>query len=235
MNILAVNCMLDDQLISDFDQALARIIRETTHGVDSTTRRLTDMSNVDRDVEKYTHLILSGSEASVLDENPWDENLTRLITAFVNSGLCVLGICYGHQFIVRALVGRGHLRKRSRRVWGWLPISIKNNSLFKGIAEPVFLTVNSDEVFDLPTEFKILASVDHCQVMAYQYAGHPTWGVQFHSEYNLSEGHKVIEVIARTAKPDSYTLTTGVCEDSKLSQNLTLFSNFFRAVPFRNA
>ena len=170
MRLLAVNCLLEEGLARDFNGALERIVKDAALDLDYTSVSPPDLADLNPRAEKYTHLVVSGSEASALEDNPWDHDLARLIASFAEDGRCVLGICYGHQFIVRTLAGREYVRQRNRRVWGWLPLEFAANELFRDISRSVCLTVNGDEVFDLPPKFKILASLDHCRVMAYQYA-----------------------------------------------------------------
>ena len=231
MVLLVLNCLLDETLAQDFNLAVEHIVAQAAPGAEYTLLPLPELGREDLEFDKYTHLLVSGSEASVLDDNPWDGDLAGLITSFVQSGRCVLGICYGHQFIVRTLAGRKHARHRSRKVWGWLPLEFAANHLYENTGRSVCLTVNSDEVFDLPREFKVLASLDHCRVMAYQYGDRPVWGVQFHPEYGLADGDRVIEVVQSYADPESYTMISGRVDDEILQKNTAIFERFFKRLP----
>ena len=231
MELLVLNCLLDETLAQDFNRAMDRIVARTGPEAEYTHLPLSRLGRDQLDMDRYTHLIVSGSEASVLDDNPWDDRLAELITSFAETGRCVLGICYGHQFIVRTLAGREHARHRDRKVWGWLDLEFADNELYGEARRSVCLTVNSDEVFDLPPEFKVLASLDHCGVMSYQCGDHPVWGVQFHPEYDLAQGDRVIRVVQDYAEPESYSMAGSPVDDRIIYCNADIFKRFFSHLP----
>ncbi len=226
MSLLIVNCLLNERLAQDFNQAARRFVKLSRPGLDLAIQRAGERRLAGQSAQRFTHLIISGSEASALDDNPWDQSLIDLVLAFIEEKRAVLGICYGHQFIVRALLGKDHLRKRFWRVWGWLAVPLKTNALFDNLREAVFVVVNSDEVFDLPENFEIIASADHCPVMAFQYDCRPVWGVQFHPEYDLEEAKSVFKVVTDGQDEGGFEFRRELRHKAQWRQNMNLFRNF---------
>jgi GMP synthase-like glutamine amidotransferase len=218
--ILVVNCLIEDAFVVDFNRVLARDLE--TLGQACQCLRATEINDFHYPAH-FTHLILSGSEASTTVEQPWDQALEGLVRAFVEAGRPVLGICYGHQFLAKVLAGSGHVRRAKMPEFGWLAPSLKPNPLFHGLETPLFMVCHYDEVFDLPTGFRVLASTEHCAVQAFQYLDLPVWGVQFHPEYGPAEAEPIFRVICPKLLP---ALPENL---ARLDQRLRLFENFVQA------
>ena len=123
------------------------------------------------DPSVYSHLILSGSEASVTEEQAWEQALGDLVRQFVAARKPVLGICYGHQFLAKTLAGPGHVRRAARSEVGFLDLALAPNPLFHGLEQPLVMVTHNDEAFDLPEAFEVLASSPDCSVHAFQVPG----------------------------------------------------------------
>ena len=70
------------------------------------------------DLDAYSHIFISGSSASVLDNTDWINAEQELIRRAVDRGKVILGSCFGHQIIARALFGNGAVRKRQALIDG---------------------------------------------------------------------------------------------------------------------
>jgi len=57
-------------------------------------------------LSSFDGVIITGSPASVHDEDAWVSRLESLIRELVTKGIPVFGACYGHQAIAKALGGR---------------------------------------------------------------------------------------------------------------------------------
>ncbi len=61
----------------------------------------------------YTHLILTGSEASIVEREAWVNIEVDLVQRAASGGLAVLGSCWGHQLLALALSGPENVRRCS--------------------------------------------------------------------------------------------------------------------------
>jgi GMP synthase-like glutamine amidotransferase len=221
--ILVVNCLIEEAFVADFNRVLTRELESLGHACQCL--RVTEgMAHLDQGA--FTHLILSGSEASTTVAQPWDQPLERLVRGFVNAGKPVLGICYGHQFLAKILAGPGHVRRSRTPEFGWLAPRLEPSPLFQGLEAPCFMVCHFDEVFALPPEFHVLAASERCAVHAFQYRDLPIWGVQFHPEYGPEEAGPIFQAVCRKSPeliPAPPRDLTG------LDQRLRIFENFVRA------
>lgn len=227
MKVLVVNCYLDAKLAREFELEMVRNLVLPQGLVEVNFMTLGQISH-DK-LGDFSRLLISGSEATAWEDNAWNEPLARLIQSFVDTSCPVLGICYGHQFIIRALAGREHLRRRKKRVWGWLEVDLTESLIFRGLKRIVSVTCNSDEVFNLPAAYRILAGTDHCRVLAYEHRDKPIWGVQFHPEYELKYGTEVLKFIMQSANRNSFTYLDQRWDEHCLKANARLFTNFLQA------
>lgn len=142
------------------------------------------------DLGRFTHLIVTGSEASILAPDPWVAEEVRLVREAVERGLAVLGSCWGHQLLALALAGPGHVARCRRPEIGWVPLRLLQPSELLGPAgeEPYTFSVHFDEVRDLPERFEVLAASALCPVQAMRLRGRPVWGLQCHPEVDIATG-----------------------------------------------
>ena len=133
-------------------------------------------------------IIMSGGPASVYDKDspkaqPW----------VYESGLPILGICYGMQLLISQM--GGVVQSSDKQEYGHATLSVDTNSkLFSNV--PITSNVwmsHGDQVVEIPSEFEILASTDNTNVAA---VGSPKQmsGIQFHPEVKHTlEGQKIIK------------------------------------------
>jgi GMP synthase-like glutamine amidotransferase len=181
--------------------------------------------------EGRSHLLLSGSELSAAERNERDDDVCRTVREFVDAGRPVLGICYGHQMIARALAGDDRCRKAARPELGWRRIALRPDPLFAGVGNLVSACSHYDEVHGLPGGFEVLGGTDACAVQAMRLRGAPVWGVQFHPEVDRGQGEGMF---ARNLDRDP-SLADHFHEEledpSELEGNLRIFENFLGTGP----
>lgn len=142
----------------------------------------------------YTHLILTGSEASILEREDWVEEEAAVVREAVRKGASVLGSCWGHQLLAFALAGPSHVRRCARPEIGWIPVRVVRGNDLLGLPGEFFtFSVHYDEVRDLPGSFEVLASSDPCPVQAFRVGGKPVWGLQCHPEVDIATGLRFLE------------------------------------------
>lgn len=142
----------------------------------------------------YTHLLLTGSEASILHREKWVYEEIEVVQEAFRKNLSILGSCYGHQLLVFALLGPAHIIRSDHPEVGWIPIQIEKDSEILGKSREAYsFSVHFDEAINLSREYTILASSKDCKVQAFQMNGRPVWGIQIHPEINVSNAQKLLK------------------------------------------
>ncbi len=161
--------------------------------------------------QSYTHLILTGSEASIMEREPWVEREKEFVAEAVSRGLSVLASCYGHQLLALALSGPMSVRRCAAPEMGWLPIRIDQDSRLLGApGEFTAYTLHFDEVINLDENYHILASTELCPVHVIQYKGKPVWGIQSHPEIDFEDGCRLFENLIQKGGSDQAQYRAGL-------------------------
>ncbi|HUT76581.1 MAG TPA: tetratricopeptide repeat protein, partial [Polyangia bacterium] len=138
------------------------------------------------DLEPYTHLIVTGSEASITRPEPWYEVEADAVRRAVAAGKAVLGSCFGHQLLALALSGPAFVRASASPEIGWIAVEVAglgDDELLAGLPRRFHVfAAHFDEVRDLPEPWRVLASSARCAVQAMRYGDRPVWGIQAHPE-----------------------------------------------------
>jgi GMP synthase (glutamine-hydrolysing) len=122
-------------------------------------------------------IILSGGPSSVYDQDApiADE---RVLT----TGLPILGICYGFQYIAHKLGGT--VRPAPRREYGHAEVSVIHGKsrLFRDLPESLNVWMShGDEAIELPAGFQVVARSSNA-LAAIEDESRRIWAVQFHPE-----------------------------------------------------
>jgi GMP synthase-like glutamine amidotransferase len=179
--------------------------------------------------ENYTHIILSGSEYTILEKPRWILKEIDFIKKTISKGIPLLGSCFGHQLIAVAISGSKVVRRCKNPEIGWIEVKIHHkNDIFKGIKNKIFtFSSHFDEVFNLPPQFNILASSSACFIQAYQYQNKPIWGIQFHPEINIEQGKELLNKGKIYNKEYAYIFQNALNSTPKDSQiTQTIIDNF---------
>jgi GMP synthase (glutamine-hydrolysing) len=178
--ILVLNILFETQFKTSFDSRMTEALEPV--GIPYDTLYLEGLSGFDG-FDGYTHLLISGSTESATGENDWYAPLDAVIRRFRSEGKPVLGICFGHQFLVRHILGKEYVRQSPTPEIGWTTVSVTDNPLFKNIGSLKAAVFHYDEVCGLDDRFEVIASSERCAVHGFQVKGEPTWGVQFHPDF----------------------------------------------------
>lgn len=177
---------------------------------------------------RYDHIIVSGSFTSCLDTSPWTRTLESFLVKAADARIPVLGVCYGHQILARALGGQASVGKASTPEHGWTEI-VRDGScrLTEGLPER-FHTFSShyEEVAKLPAGALIRGHSEGCAHQIVEYPGRPLFGIQFHPETNVVESE---EVYLRQKKKGEGKRYLGHAKAAKLYDpeiGRKMFSNF---------
>jgi GMP synthase-like glutamine amidotransferase len=147
------------------------------------------------DIEPYSHVIITGSEASISKPEPWFELEIDAIRDAFALGKPIFGSCFGHQMLAVALSGPEHAGPSPTPELGWAPVEVTaRDELFDGLPNPLWAFVSHfDEVRDPPSPWLVLARSAGCAVQAMRYGTRPIWGVQAHPEIPPEHGRVLLE------------------------------------------
>ncbi len=168
---------MNKALIVDFGsqvtQLIARRIRES--GVYC---EIIPFQSVGDDISDYRCVVLSGSPHSTSDDDA-----PQIPDAILQSGLPLLGICYGQQALCRALGGA--VVASAHREFGKAELARTQDSpLFADIKNAPFQVWMShgDSVSQLPEGFRVIATSAGAPYAAIADDARRIYGVQFHPE-----------------------------------------------------
>ncbi len=183
-------------LVIDFGtqycQLIARRVRE-----EGVYCEITVPSRVEEDLERLDPggIILSGGPASV-----YDEGAPEIPVSTLGRGVPVLGICYGMQWMARALGGEVARGERGGE-YGHTEIKVLDGGdpLLSGIpGRTVVWMSHGDRVKTLPAGFRVLASSGPCPVAVMGDPGRRFYGLQFHPEVaHTAEGKTILRNFLR--------------------------------------
>jgi GMP synthase-like glutamine amidotransferase len=144
--------------------------------------------------EHYSHLILTGSEASILEREKWVDEEIEVVQDAAVRNIPILGSCWGHQLIAVVFAGLNHVQRVANPEIGWFSITFERENYITGQIKQAFVfNSHLDEVVGLGPEFDVFASTRNCDVHAFQLIGKAIWGIQSHPEMNIAEATKYLE------------------------------------------
>ncbi|MBN2408848.1 MAG: type 1 glutamine amidotransferase [Candidatus Aminicenantes bacterium] len=151
---------------------------------------------------EFTHFILTGSEASIVEREPWVDGEVAFVQDVAARGFPLLGSCYGHQLIALALGEADRVRRCAQPEVGWYPIQIVEKSGLLGEKGVAFAFCSHfDEAVGLGSEYRVLASTPRCPIQAFELAGRPVWGIQFHPEIDIADARRFLKALVERGLP----------------------------------
>ena len=143
--------------------------------------------------ETVKGVILSGSPCSVRDANAPQVDLSPL-----RGKRPLLGICYGAQYLAHRCGGK--VENSDSREYGraMLDVVKPDSPLLKGVSPHTQVWMShGDTISVLPDGASVIASTADVENAAFQFAGEPTFAVQFHPEvYHTTEGTQMLSNFA---------------------------------------
>ena len=179
---------MDKILVLDFggqyDQLIARRVRE--HQVYAEIKSYNQISVSGIQEAGYKGIIFTGGPNSV-----YDEFSPHFDPAILDSGIPILGICYGVQLL--AYMANGVISDAgSSGEYGKTTVLIspggKSSPLFYDVPEKSICWMSHrDSISEVPKGFQILAFTDQCPCAAMGDEARKIYGVQFHPEVTHTE------------------------------------------------
>ena len=148
----------------------------------------------DLEGNEFTHVIHSGSELSITKTAPFTQKAIAYIQKIRDKGVAQMGICYGHQLVCLALVGKRAVRSSPNGLEaGWSNVTCNNSAMnILGIGESeIVFQHHFDEVIELPQGSEMLATNAHTQIQAYINYDQHLFGTQFHPEFDREAGNQL--------------------------------------------
>jgi GMP synthase (glutamine-hydrolysing) len=138
-------------------------------------------------LENVSGIVITGSPAMVTEKLAWIETSQHYLVNAVETGVPVLGICFGHQLLAQALGGKVDLNPAGREI-GTTSITVSDDAgedaLFCGMSGKFKVhTTHMQSVMELPPGTTILAGniVDNHHALRF---AENAWGIQFHPEFD---------------------------------------------------
>lgn len=127
--------------------------------------------------------LITGSRHGVNDGFPWIDQLETFVRSLHKAGKKVIGICFGHQLIAKALGGKVI---KSTKGWG---VGMSQNTMYHHKAwmnsapqQFNLLVSHQDQVVELPPHAEVLAGSDFCPNYLMQ-IGDNLLSIQGHPEF----------------------------------------------------
>jgi len=145
------------------------------------------------DVSHYQGVIHTGSSFSICDSAEFDQWAEEAVRRAAELSLPQMGICYGHQMICRALLGREAVRRCPAGLEaGWLHVDFTGPPA-EEIGLPQKASVfqsHLDEVVSLPVGSEVFARSPHTAIQGYLCRKPWLLGLQFHPEFDREAGNR---------------------------------------------
>ncbi|KAK6516320.1 hypothetical protein TWF506_006229 [Arthrobotrys conoides] len=139
--------------------------------------------NKDVDEDRIDAVLVSGSRYNAWGDDAWIVNLVGFVRECVEKKVPVIGICFGHQVVGRAL---GAEVGRSEDGWEVAPTRLVVSEAGKGVFGKDVITLhlmNRDIVKSCPSDMEILASSSNAKIHSLYRPG-AIFTVQGHPEFN---------------------------------------------------
>lgn len=159
--------------------------------------------------KRFTHVIHSGSELSVTEDSPFTQKAVDFIKKARDRGIPQMGICYGHQLLCRALVGKHAVRRSPNGLeagWGKVEFNERAVEIFGVKENEVVWYHHFDEVTELPEGSVPLATNEHTEIQTFINTEQKLIGTQFHPEIEKETGDKIFKQDREQLEAHNYSV-----------------------------
>ncbi len=141
-----------------------------------------------KDLSSCRGVIISGGPASV-----YSPDSPTIDPGLLQSGVPVLGICYGHQLLAYHL--GGIVEKGDHGEYGLAHLTVTcDDALWNGVERSQIWMSHRDSVAEVPVGFRVIASTETSGVAAMSHPQRKLFGLQFHPEVvHTHAGARILE------------------------------------------
>jgi GMP synthase (glutamine-hydrolysing) len=174
---------------------------------------------------EFDACVVTGSRASVYWDEPWIGELKSYVGDAIETGMPILGVCYGHQLLADVLGGR--VEDMGEYEIGYRTVEHDGeNTLLAGVDDDfTVFTTHSDRVVEAPPGATVFAQNDYG---LHGFRKGDVFSVQFHPEYDMATAESVttgkdlpderIQQVLDGITDENYA---AACEAKTLFQNFT--------------
>lgn len=152
--------------------------------------------------------ITTGSRFGVNDVQDWIETLEHFVIELYRANKKLIGICFGHQLMAKAL---GGVVEKSSKGWGvgvnTTQVQRQQRWMGQGQDEISLVVSHQDQVVQLPADSQILASSEFCPFYMIQINEH-FLGIQGHPEFSKDYSYDLM--LARRARIPGRCIAAGI-------------------------
>ncbi len=182
------------------------------------------------DLATCAGVVIGGAHAMVTDDLPWMLRLADWTRHAVTAQVPLLGICFGHQLLARAMGGVVDFHPQGREI-GSVPIELHADAaadaLFAGMPMHFHAhAVHAQSVRKLPPGATLLAGNAYEPTHAFR-VGTRAWGIQFHPEFNPARLAVYVDRFTpdlQAAGRDSAQIRAGLMETPESASLLPRFA-----------
>lgn len=154
-------------------------------------------------VEECDGWLITGSRHGVYENLDWILQLEALVRDIYRAGRPLVGICFGHQVVARALGGEV---VKSDRGWGVGVSSYSVDRTLPWMKQPVSqIRINAfhqDQVVQLPADAEVFLSSDFCPYAGLTY-GDSAISIQAHPEFEEEYERALLEMYSGNVVPEA--------------------------------
>ena len=188
--------------------------------------RLEQYPQTPQECEAY---LITGSRFSVYDDEVWIRKLEKFVVELHRKKHPLLGICFGHQMVARALGGKV---EKASQGWGAgvqsFYITATKSWLYPALENFSLLVFYQDQVTQLPEGAELLAENDFCPIASFQIEDH-ILTFQGHPELKKTYIKELLELREEILGPEIFAAGVKSLEQSIQPQVITNWMiNFLR-------
>ncbi|MEZ5660919.1 MAG: type 1 glutamine amidotransferase [Burkholderiaceae bacterium] len=170
----------------------------TPHGAPWRIVRLDPARNPDEiPLQGFDAVVFSGSPSSVNDPDPWIAALMAQVRELHARQVPMVGICFGHQLIAKALGGEVGANPDGL-IAGPVAVHWHADAPWMQPArqEVILRAMHHDQVLRLPAGAEVIAEAAHCPIGAYRIGEHVLC-TQHHPEMPGSHLNAILDILER--------------------------------------